>query len=64
MADIQNYQMLIDGAWVDASDGGTFDSINPATGEVWARVPEATDDDVDRAVRAADRAFNEGPGHA
>jgi len=61
MADIQNYQMLIDGAWVDASDGGIFDSINPATGEVWSRVPEATYDDVDRAVRAADRAFNEGP---
>ena len=61
MADIQNYQMLIDGAWVDASDGGAFDSINPATGEVWSRVPEATHDDVDRAVCAADRAFKDGP---
>jgi len=61
MADIESYQMLIDGAWSDASDGRTFDSVNPATGAVWARVPEATADDVDRAVRAADRAFNEGP---
>ena len=61
MADIQNYQMLIDGAWVDASDGQTFNSINPATGKVWAKVPEATAEDVDHAVRAADRAFNDGP---
>ncbi len=61
MADLQSYRMLIDGEWVDAADGGTFDSVNPATGQVWARVPEATAADVDRAVRAADRAFGEGP---
>ncbi len=61
MTDIKTYQMLIDGAWSDAEDGATFDARNPATGEVWARVPEATAGDVDRAVRAADRAFNEGP---
>ena len=30
MADVKNYQMLIDGDWVDAADGGTFDSVNPA----------------------------------
>ena len=39
----------------------TFDSSNPTTGEVWARVPEATAEDVDRAVRAAHRAFVSGP---
>ncbi|MEM7562566.1 MAG: aldehyde dehydrogenase family protein, partial [Pseudomonadota bacterium] len=61
MNDIQKFQMLIDGVWVDGSDGGTFDSVNPTTGEVWARVAAATADDVDRAVRAADRALNEGP---
>ncbi len=61
MADVQRYRMLIDGAWCAASDGQTFDSINPATGRVWANVPEATADDVDAAVRAADRAFNQGP---
>lgn len=61
MADVQQYQMLIDGAWVHASDGGAFNSINPSTGEVWARIPEATHDDVDHAVRAAGRAFDEGP---
>jgi acyl-CoA reductase-like NAD-dependent aldehyde dehydrogenase len=61
MSNIQNFQMLIDGNWVDASDGSSFDSINPSTGEVWCRVPAATDADVDTAVRAADRAFNDGP---
>ncbi|MEQ9258670.1 MAG: aldehyde dehydrogenase [Roseovarius sp.] len=61
MADIRSYQMLIDGAWVDASDGGTFESVNPATGDIWSRVPEATEADVDRAVRAAHAAFSTGP---
>ncbi len=58
---IKDYRMLIDGDWVGASDGGCFDSINPTTGKVWARVPEATAQDVDRAVRAAHRAFSSGP---
>ena len=53
--------MLIGGEWADASDGGTFDSVNPATGQVWSRVPEATEADVDRAVRAAHGAFLTGP---
>ncbi|MFT6024968.1 MAG: acyl-CoA reductase-like NAD-dependent aldehyde dehydrogenase [Ascidiaceihabitans sp.] len=54
----QNYQMLIDGTWVDASDGARFDSVNPATGTPWATIPEATSADADRAVRAADAALN------
>ncbi|WP_299771942.1 aldehyde dehydrogenase [uncultured Tateyamaria sp.] len=49
----ERYQMLINGAWVDASDGARFDSLCPATGHVWATVPEATPQDVDRAVQAA-----------
>ena len=61
MTEIRTYQMLIDGAWVDASDGGTFDSLNPTDGSVWCRVPEATEADVDRAVQAAHRAFSTGP---
>ncbi|HCD21635.1 MAG TPA: carnitine dehydratase [Alphaproteobacteria bacterium] len=48
--------MLIDGQWVDASDGVRYDSVDPATGDVWASMPEATSDDVDRAVRAAEAA--------
>ena len=58
---IKSYQMLIGGEWVDASDGGTFSTANPATGEEWAVVPEATAEDVDRAVRAAHVACYEGP---
>lgn len=61
MTDIRTYKMLIDGEWVSASDGGVFDSVNPATGEVWSQIPEATADDVDRAVKAAHRAFQSGP---
>jgi len=53
--------MLIDGAWVDASDGGQFETRNPATNEIWAKVPEATAEDVDRAVRAAHEAYLNGP---
>ena len=57
---LQRYRMLIDGAWCDASDGGTFASFDPSTGADWSQVPEATAQDVDRAVRAADRAGREG----
>ena len=53
-------RMLINGAWVDAEDGGRFESFEPATGQVWATAPEATAADVDRAVRAAHRACHEG----
>ena len=60
MTDIKHYKMLIDGAWVGASDGKAFESVNPTTGQVWALIPEATAEDVDRAVRAADRAFSKG----
>lgn len=52
--------MLIDGCWVDAADGKTFESVNPANMQAWAEIPEATDMDVDRAVQAADRALREG----
>lgn len=61
MTEVRTYQMLIDGAWVDASDGKVFDSTSPIDGKVWARIPEATAADVDRAVQAAHRAFSSGP---
>ena len=54
---LEPYSMLIDGDWVQAADQSTFKSRNPATGEVWATIPEATEADVDRAVRAADAAL-------
>ncbi len=53
-------KMLIDGKWVEAASGKTFETPNPATGEVLARVAEGDAEDVDRAARAARRAFDEG----
>lgn len=54
----KDYKMLIGGAWVAASNGATFDTFSPATGKVWATAPEASAQDVDRAVRAAHDALN------
>jgi acyl-CoA reductase-like NAD-dependent aldehyde dehydrogenase len=54
-------RMLIDGDWVAAADEATWSHRHPATGEQVAEFPVATPADVDRAVRAARRAFDEGP---
>ena len=54
-------KMLIDGKWVAASSGKTFDVKNPATGTTIARVAEGDKEDIDLAVRAARRAFESGP---
>src|SRR4029077_11141687 len=54
-------KLLIDGEWVAAASGKTFSVYDPATGTVMAQVAEADKEDVDRAVRAARRAFDEGP---
>ncbi len=52
-------RMLIDGNLVDARSGKTFDNINPATEEVLGRVADAGHEDVDAAIAAARRAFDE-----
>jgi phenylacetaldehyde dehydrogenase len=54
-------KLLIDGKWVQAHSGKTFDSIDPATGEILARVAEGDKADIDLAVKAARRAFESGP---
>ncbi|MEA2369913.1 MAG: phenylacetaldehyde dehydrogenase [Solirubrobacteraceae bacterium] len=56
----QPRQLLIGGEWVDAADGATFETIDPGTGEVLTTVAHGKAEDVDRAVRAARKAF-EGP---
>ena len=61
MAEITTYQMLVNGQWVDASDGKRYDSIDPASGVVWATMAEATEEDVNRAVAAAVAAGSTGP---
>jgi acyl-CoA reductase-like NAD-dependent aldehyde dehydrogenase len=54
-------KMLIGGQWVEAASGKTFDTINPSTGQVLAKVAQAEAEDIDRAVAAARRAFESGP---
>ena len=57
---MNEYQLYIDGDFCEASDGNRFESVNPATGEVWTTAPAATEADVDRAVRGARRALIQG----
>ena len=57
MTEIQNFKMYIDGQWVDSETGKTIETLNPENNEVWATVPEASAKDVDRAVKAAQNAF-------
>jgi len=54
-------KLWIDGASVDALDGATYDDVDPAGGEVFARIARGSADDVDRAIAAARRAFDDGP---
>ncbi len=51
------HKMFIDGKWVPASSGETFEDMNPFTGEVYAHVPAGTAKDAQLAVEAAQRAF-------
>ncbi len=55
---IKQTKILIDNKWVDSVSGKTFETINPATGEVLAKVAEADAADVDLAVKAARKAFH------
>jgi betaine-aldehyde dehydrogenase len=55
-------QLYINGQWVNPDLGGYFDSLDPATEEVIQRVPAGTEEDIDHAVRAARRAFDNGWG--
>jgi phenylacetaldehyde dehydrogenase len=54
-------QNLIDGKWVPAVSGKTFEVYNPADGSVIARTPDSDREDINRAVTAARRAFEAGP---
>ena len=54
-------RMLIGGNWVEATSGKTFVTINPANATPIAEVAEGDTADIDAAVKAARRAFDEGP---
>jgi phenylacetaldehyde dehydrogenase len=53
--------MFINNQWVDSASGKTFPVYNPATGEVLAKVAEGDREDINRAVKAARKAFDSGP---
>ncbi|OZM76887.1 aldehyde dehydrogenase [Pseudonocardia sp. MH-G8] len=55
------YGLFIDNAFLEPTGSAYVDVDDPASGLVWAQVPDASADDVDRAVRSARRAFEEGP---
>ena len=55
------HQLFINGEWVAAQSGKTFDVINPATGQIIAKAAAGDATDIDLAVKAARRAFESGP---
>ena len=57
MTKLKQYKMFIDGEWVDSDTKKTFETLNPENNKPWAVVPEASANDVDRAVKAAQKAF-------
>ncbi len=57
----RDYQNLIDGRWVDAADGRTSERMSPAHDVVVGRYPAGGVEDLDRAVAAARKAFDDGP---
>lgn len=57
---IKDYHCYVDGEWVSSLSGETFESTDPFTAKVWAKIPKCDANDVDRAVGAARRAFDTG----
>lgn len=57
----RDHKMLINGKWVVAASGQTFDVYDPATGDILAKAPAGDTHDIDAAVRAARKAFDDGP---
>ena len=60
MEQLSHYQLFVDGKWVNASTGETFERRSPADGEVVAVFERGDAADVDRVVRVARKAFDEG----
>ena len=60
MANLEHYKMFINGEWVEGDKGNNFESINPSTGKPWAIIPEASENDVNKAVNSAYDAYSKG----
>src|SRR5438876_8571713 len=58
---VKDQPLFIGGKWLDSVSGKTFPTVNPATGETICQVAEGDKADVDRAVKAARKAFEDGP---
>ncbi|MER5933300.1 aldehyde dehydrogenase [Streptomyces sp. NPDC002054] len=58
---VEHGKLFIGGEWADPLGGGTIEVVSPHTEQVIGRVPHASREDVDRAVAAARKAFDEGP---
>ncbi|RAS80876.1 aldehyde dehydrogenase family protein [Priestia endophytica] len=54
-------KLYVNGSFIESANGKTFETVNPATGEMLARVAEAEEEDINRAVEAARDAFDNGP---
>ena len=57
MPELKKYKMFIGGEWVESDTKKTFETLNPENNKPWAIVPEASANDVDKAVKAAQKAF-------
>ena len=58
MTKLKEYKMFINGEWVNSESKKTFETLNPENNKPWAVVPEANANDVDKAVKAAQTAFD------
>src|SRR5260370_10024859 len=58
---VKDQPLFIGGKWLDSVSGKTFETLNPATGEVICQVAEGDKADIDLAVKAARKAFEEVP---
>ena len=58
MTELKKYKMFIGGEWVESDTKKTFETLNPENNKSWAVVPEASANDVDKAVKAAQKAFD------
>ena len=58
MTKIKDFKMFINGEWVDSLSNKKIETLNPENNEIWATVPEANEKDVDKAVKAAQKAFD------
>src|SRR5271154_3463942 len=57
---VKDQPLFIGGKWLDSASGKTFPTINPATGETICQIAEGDKADVDKAVKAARKAFEDG----